>query len=303
MPHVTLGLWPIAGITTVGVTAADALDTVRAAMDSGITSFDTAFSYGYEGESDRLLGRLIRHQRDRFTVIGKVGQRWTSDQRRIVDGRAETLVSDAEASLRRIGIERFDVLMLHSPDPQVELERSAEAIAGLQRRGLCTRIGVSNVDAGQFDRFGSVAGCDAIECPLNVIQRDSLDPLIPHCSRAGSEVHVFWVLMKGLLAGRISRDHQFAAGDVRPSYPIYQGQARRRAHEVLDGLQQLASDSACTVAQLSIGWALSQRGVTSALVGARRPEQAHEIAAAKPLPPDTVKAIDALVRDCAAARE
>ena len=73
--HIALGLWPIAGITTLGVTAKDANLTLAAAIESGITTFDTAFSYGFEGESDRLLGRNIKGQREQYTIIGK----WDND--------------------------------------------------------------------------------------------------------------------------------------------------------------------------------------------------------------------------------
>jgi aryl-alcohol dehydrogenase-like predicted oxidoreductase len=268
---------------------------MAAAVESGITTFDTAFSYGYDGQCDRLLGKFIAKQRDQFTVIAKVGQRWTSQHQRLIDGSPETLVADAEASLKRIGIEYFDTLMLHSPDPNVPIASSAAAIAALQRRGLCRRIGVCNVTPAQQQQFSQAAWCDAIQCPLNLIQRDSLTSLIPQCAGGQSDVYVFWTLMKGLLAGRISRDHEFSEGDLRPSYEIFQGQARRRTHDVLDAMQSIASSSGLSIAQLSIGWALSQDGVTAALVGARRAEQVKDIARGKPLPKEILEALDAIV--------
>ena len=93
---VILGLWPIAGITTVGVTAEDARATIRSAIECGIRWFDTAYSYGFDGESDRLLGEAIRGDRDRYGVIGKVGQRWSADRQRVVDASPATLIRDAE---------------------------------------------------------------------------------------------------------------------------------------------------------------------------------------------------------------
>jgi aryl-alcohol dehydrogenase-like predicted oxidoreductase len=185
--------------------------------------------------------------------------------------------------------------MLHGPDPNVPIERSAEAIAGLQRRGLCKRMGVCNVDATEHRRFAQAAGCDAIQCPLNLMQRASLRELIPQCAQDQCDVYVFWTLMKGLLAGRISRRHLFAEGDSRPNYEVFQGQMRRRTHDILDDMIEIAVGSGLTIAQASIGWALSQVGVTAALVGARRAEQVKEIAAAKPLAADIVKAIDRVV--------
>ncbi|TWU48022.1 aldo/keto reductase [Rubripirellula reticaptiva] len=295
MNSITFGLWPLAGVTTVGVTADDADATMTAIIDGGLTAFDTAFSYGYDGESDQLLGRFIGNDRDRFSVTGKVGQRWSADHKRIVDGSAATLCADAETSLKRIGIEQFDVLMLHSPDPNVEIEKSAETMGELLHRGLTKRVGVCNVDAEQLRRFSGAVACTAVQCPLNLLQRDSLDDFIPEAMKLGCEVHVFWALMKGLLAGKISRDHQFAEGDSRPGYEVFQGAARQHAHDVIDQMKLIAESTGKTIAQLSIGWAASQPGVSSALVGARRPEQAQEIAATTRLSPDVLAALDALI--------
>lgn len=292
---VILGLWPLAGITTVGVTDADAESTLVTAIEHGITTFDTAFSYGYDGQCDRLLGKFIAQQRDRFTVIAKVGQRWNSRQQRIVDGSPQTLISDAETSLNRIGIDCVDVLMLHSPDPNVAIAESAAALEQLQRRGLCRRIGVCNVTTAQQREFSQAASCDAVQCPLNLIQRESLAELIPQSAQHGCSVYVFWTLMKGLLAGRISRDHQFSEGDVRPSYEIFQGQARAQTHNVLDAMRSVADTTGLSIAQLSIGWALAQPGVTAALVGARREEQVRDIALAKPLTTEIINVLDAIV--------
>lgn len=294
---IILGLWPLAGITTIGVTRDAAEATLHAAVEHGITCFDTAFSYGYDGESDRLLGWLIRGDRERFTVIGKVGQRWTASQQRVVDGSAKTLTADAETSLRRIGIPDFDLLMLHSPDPQVPIQQSAETLRELQRRGLCRHIGVCNVTPDQRRTFVATVGPAAIECPLNLLQRECLSELIPQSAADHGDVLVYWTLMKGLLAGRIGREHQFAPGDSRPKYEIFQGQSRRTAHDLIDQLKQLATGIDMTVAQLSIGWTLAQAGVSAALVGARRPEQIIETAATRALTDEVVEQIDKLVSE------
>ena len=293
--HIALGLWPIAGITTIGVSEADAAQTVIAAIESGISTFDTAFSYGYEGESDRILGSHIKGRRERFTVIGKVGQRWNSRQERIIDGSSKSLVADAEQSLRRMELDYFDLLMLHSPDPNITLEKSAEVIADLQQRGLCRQAGVCNVNTEQLRRFQTVLRCDAIQCPLNLLQRESLTALVPHCKQSDVRVHAFWTLMKGLLAGKIKRNHQFANGDSRPSYPIFQGEARERAHQIVDGMNRLGQEANLTPAQMAIGWVLSQPGISMALVGGHTPAQIRETAMARPLPPPLCAAIDQLV--------
>lgn len=291
---ITLGLWPIAGITTIGVTDSDATATIAAAIDAGITSFDTAFSYGYDGESDRHLGRAIAGQRDRFQVMGKVGQRWDANRNRVVNGSPEQLIADAETSLSRIGIDSFDILYLHSPDPNVPIEKSADAMERLRCRGLCKRIGVCNVDLEQLDQFCATVNCDAVQSPLNLLQQDALEAFIPRCREHGASVFVFWALMKGMLAGKITRDHQFATGDSRPGYAVFQGEARERAHRVVDQLEKLGQETGATVAQLSIGWALAQQGVSGVLAGARRADQVEELALARPLDAELLSRVNAV---------
>jgi len=296
MNPIILGLWPIAGITSTGVTREQSLATIQTAIDAGIEMFDTAFSYGYDGESDRILGEVLRRDNNRnrpLAVIGKVGQRWTSDHRRVVNASPEQLIADAETSLARIGIERFDLLMLHSVDPDVDVEYSATAMERLRRRGLARRVGICNSTRHELIRFSDVALCSAIQCPLNLLQQESLDTVIKTASSFGAEAHAYWGLMKGLLAGKIDRDHVFGDGDSRPKYEIFQGEARRRAHDVVDRLASIANKHDTTVAKLAIGWVLSQPGVTAVLVGAKRPDQIVETAQSRKLDGEVLDEVNA----------
>lgn len=296
MGQIILGLWPMAGITSGHVSREHGLATIQAAIDAGVTTFDTAYSYGFEGESDRMLGEVLKRpeNRDRgLAVIGKVGQRWSSDRIRVIDATPATLTADAEESLQRIGIDQFDLLMLHAVDIHVDLRRSAAAIAELQRRGLAKEVGVCNVNQEELLIFCEQCECVAIQCPLNVFQRESLGPLISTAHSRGIGSHVYWTLMKGLLAGKIGRDQTFEPGDSRPRYEIFQGEARLKAHNFVDRLAEIAIRRGTTVACLAIGWTLSQPGVTAALVGAKRPEQIAETVDAKPLTTDVLAEIEA----------
>ena len=295
--NLILGLWPIAGITTIGVTRQAARQTLQRAIECGIRHYDTAYSYGYDGESDRLLGEVLGEHPQRLQVHGKVGQRWDADRQRVIDARPATLLADAKESAARIGIESFDLLMLHSPDPQLPIERSAAAMQQMKEMNLCRRIGVCNVSVAQLEEFCAAADCSAIQCPLNLLQRDSLAELIPACVEKNIEVQVYWVLMKGLLAGKIARQHRFAPGDSRPRYDIFQGTKREHAHQVIDRMKELGKLHQRSVAQLSIGWAISQPGVTAAVIGARRPEQIAETAGAEPLTREEIDALDAAVAE------
>ena len=285
-PSVALGLWPIAGITTIGVTQEDAHATIREAIHRGITTFDTAYSYGYDGESDRLLGQYVHSQRDDFHIIGKVGQRWNEQRKRVVNGTPEQLTLDAEESVRRLGIECFDLLMLHSIDPNVPLERSMITMCELHRRGLCHAIGICNVQLLVYRKLNASPNRSRSDCmqfvPLNLIQQDSQQELIPHAKQKGIQAHVYWTLMKGLLAGR--SPHPSVCRRRFPSQLRYfsrsaMGKCPSHCRRISAVGQKLNSSPA----KLAVGWTLSQPGVEHALVGARKVEQVIEIAEAQPL--------------------
>ncbi len=295
--EVVLGLWPIAGVTTMGVTAADAEATIATAIELGIRVFDTAYSYGLHGEADRYLAAAIGGESERFHIISKVGQRYLPDGTRVVDGRPATLRSDAEESLRRLGIDRFGTLMLHSVDENVEIERSAESLLAIREAGLAQRIGLCNATEQQRGRFDAICDCQAIQCPLNLLQRDNLNTVIADASHNGCDVLVYWTLMKGLLAGKISPDHVFPEGDSRPGYAIFQGAMRASAHRMVDRLKELSQEFDRSVADLAVSWTLSQPGVTAALVGARRPDQIRDVALAHPLDNDMLGRIDAAITE------
>lgn len=294
---IILGLWPIAGITTVDATPDQSRATIKAAIDCGITTFDSAFSYGYDGESDRLLAEFIGDKRSSMFIISKVGQRWNAQRQRVVDAQPSTMQRDLDTVLHRLGTDYLDLLMLHSVDPEVDIRDCAEALQCFREQGLVKQIGVCNVTTSQLAAFTQVTRPYAVQLPVNILQPETLADVIPWCQSQRIDVHAYWVLMKGLLAGRIGEHHVFAAGDSRPKYDIYQGAKRQRAHRLLAGLQPIADQNKLTVSQLSVGWVLSQPGVNSVILGAKRPEQIQETAVSTPLRQEILLQINEVIAE------
>src|SRR5690606_816295 len=141
---VAMGCWPIAGITSVDVTQADSLRTLQAALDAGINFFDTAYCYGYDGESERMIGRALKHRRDEIVIASKCGIHWGPDRTQQKDARPETIRRQCDESLQRLGTDRIDLYYLHAPDPDTPLAESAGALAELRRSGKVRAVGVSN---------------------------------------------------------------------------------------------------------------------------------------------------------------
>lgn len=277
---VALGCWPISGMTSLDVNEADSLATIRAALDVGINFLDTAYAYGPDGESERLIARAIAGRRDSVVIATKGGIAWDSERRRIIDGRPETLRRQCEESLRRLQTDCVDLLYLHAPDPNTPLAESGAALRQLQAEGKTRTIGVSNFSLNQLEEFHAVCPIAAFQPPYNMLQRDVEADSLPWCRERGIAVCSYWPLMKGLLAGKLARDHAFRPGDGRAKYPPFMGEEWQRNQDFVDELRAIAADAGRTVAQVAINWTIQQPGITAALCGAKRPDQIHETAGA-----------------------
>ncbi|WP_254508018.1 aldo/keto reductase [Anatilimnocola floriformis] len=277
---VALGCWPIAGMTSLDVTERDSQATIEAAIAAGINFLDTAWCYGSDGDSERLIGRTIQGRREQLVIATKCGIHWGPQGERIFDASRARIHRECRESLQRLQIEQIDLYYLHAPDPNIPLAESAAAIAELHAQGLIRAAAVSNVTVAQLQEFQAVCPVAAVQPPYNMLQRQIETDLVPYCREHNIALCIYWPLLKGLLAGKLPRDHVFRLGDGRPKYPMFQGEEWQRNQDLLDDLRAIAADSNKTVAQLVVQWTLAQPGITAALCGAKRPEQIIESAAA-----------------------
>lgn len=277
---VALGCWPIAGMTSLDVNDQDSLETLAACRDVGINFLDTAFCYGAHGESERLIGRALGSCRDDFVIATKGGIHWDPDGDRGVDGRPATLKRECEESLRRLGTDRVELLYLHAPDPRVPVVESAGALRELLDEGKARAIGVSNFSVAQLEAFHSVCPLTAHQPPFNMLQRGIEADTLPWCVAHEVSTVNYWPLMKGLLAGKLARDHAFAPGDGRAKYPMFQGDEWRKNQDFVDELRRIAATTGRTVAQVVVNWTIHRPGITAALCGAKRAAQIQETAGA-----------------------
>jgi len=277
---VALGCWPISGMTSLDVNEADSLATIHAALDAGANFLDSAFAYGVEGESDRVIARAIAGRRDSVVIATKCGIHYTPDRVRGFDARPQTLRHECEESLRRLATDRVELLYLHAPDQKTPIAESAGELRRLMEEGKTRSIGVSNFSLADVREFHAVCPVTAVQPPYNMLQREIERDLVPWCREQGIAICVYWPLLKGLLAGKLTRDHVFRPGDGRAKYPMFQGQEWQKNQDFLDDLRAIAKGAGKTVAQLVINWTIHQPGITAALCGAKRPDQIRETAEA-----------------------
>ncbi len=277
---VALGCWPIAGITSPGANDEDSIATIQACFELGVNHLDTAYYYGREGESERLIARALGTRRKEMVIATKGGLHWGPDGKLAHDARPETLQRECEESLARLATDRVELLYLHAPDPTVPVAESAGALRRLMEQGKTRAVGVSNVTLAQLEEFAAECPVAAYQPPYNMLQRGIEADTLPWCRQRGVAVTVYWCLLKGLLAGRFARDHVFPEADNRRKYPMFHGTEWQKNLDLIDRLREIAEPLGHTVADLVVNWTIHQPGVTAALCGAKRPEQIRETAAA-----------------------
>ncbi|MFM8735946.1 MAG: aldo/keto reductase [Pirellulales bacterium] len=281
-----LGCWPLAGMTREGLTHDAAVDTIRTAIDHGITHLDTAFCYGEHGESERAirdaLAEIGAGGRDRVVIAGKCGIHWEPDstaappRRQVIDGRPERIQAEVEESLRRLGTDHLDLLYLHAPDPAVPVEESAGALRRMLESGKARAIGLSNAGVATLERFAATCPLSACQMHFNMLQREIEAEVLPWCRGHDVALVAYWPLMKGLLTGRMRRGQAFPRSDSRHKYPMFNGPEFERNLDFVDALRPVATRLGCALTSLVLAWTAEQPGITSVLSGATSPEQVKD---------------------------
>lgn len=289
-----LGCWPISGVTSLGVTEADSLATVAACFDVGINFLDTAYCYGRYGESERIIGRAVSGRRDKMVIATKAGIALGPDDKPIKDARPATLRRQLETSLQRLGTDRVELLYLHAPDPNVPIAESAGELKRLLDEGKTRAVGVSNINVAQLEEFVQFCPLAAVQPHYNLLQREIERDVLPWCRERNISVCCYWPLLKGLLAGKLPRDHKFDPKDGRAKYLMFQSEEWHKNQDFLDDLRPIAAAAGRSLAELALAWTIAQPGLTTALVGAKRPDQLRENAKAMSwtLTPAELAAID-----------
>jgi aryl-alcohol dehydrogenase-like predicted oxidoreductase len=275
-----MGCWPIAGITSLGVNEQSSLATIHKAIDEGINLFDTAYSYGFNGESDHLLQSVLSERREKVFLAHKVGQHWNAQKERVVDARPATMLNHTKECLKRLGVECVDLMYLHAPDPAVPLAESAGALNDIVTQGWARCIGVCNVSLEQAMEMSRHCKLAVIQIPFNMLQQEQHRALRRFANEHQILIACYWIYMKGLLAGKLRRNHRFSPNDKRLTYEIFQGKSWDRAQDLIDRLDELSATKECSISQLVIAWSLQQPNVDIAIIGAKTPEQIAESARA-----------------------
>ena len=300
---VSLGMWPIAGISSSGTSFESSVATVLKACEKGINHFDTAFSYGMDGESDAVLKTALSEWPEPVIISSKVGTHYDASGQRRIDGSPSRIHQEANEICKRLDVETIDILYLHTPDPEVAIVESAEALQSLVKAGVARYVGLSNATPEQTEQFAQVIAPVLLQPPFNMLQQQSLAALQNVATDIDIGFAVYWPLMKGLLAGGLKRTSIIPNTDSRSKYSLFQGIQWERTHDFVDELREIAAELGWSVPQLVTRWTAEQPRVTTVLCGAKAPEQITESASAihVRLPEDIDERIQAAIQKRLAA--
>ncbi len=277
--RIGLGTWAIGGWMWGGTDEADAVRTIHAALERGITLIDTAPVYGF-GQSERTVGKALATSplRSRAVVATKCGLEWNDAEEIRRNSSPERLRREVEDSLRRLGTDVIHLQQVHWPDASVPFERTAETLEELRREGKIVAIGVSNYSPGQMDSFRRGAELASDQPPYNLFERGIEDDVLPYCREHDVAVLAYGALCRGLLTGKMREDTSFSGDDLRRNDPKFAEPRFTQYLEAVSRLDALARERFDrSVLELAVRWLLDRPGVSVALWGARRPDQLDAI--------------------------
>jgi aryl-alcohol dehydrogenase-like predicted oxidoreductase len=257
---------------------------VAAAIDAGVTFFDTADIYGAEyGLSETRLGAAIRGRRDGLVIATKFGHTGAPSPIAGAKGSRAYIRAAVEGSLRRLGTDRIDLYQQHTPDPSVPIEETLGALDELVDEGKVLAIGHSNFDAAGIAEAESAAArlgtarFVSAQNEYNLLSRDVEREVLPAARRAGLGFLPFFPLANGLFTGKFSRTERPADSRI----------ARQRPHvhenapwDAIEAYEAFCAERGITILDATFGWLLAQSGLSSVIAGATRPEQVRANAAA-----------------------
>jgi len=255
----------------------DAIRLIRAAVERGVTFFDTAERYG-PFVNEELVGEALAPFRAQVVIATKFGFDFdpVTRQNRGISSRPEHIRQVVEASLARLGTDVIDLYYQHRVDPAVPIEDVAGAVAGLIKAGKVRHFGMSEAAANTIRRAHAVQPVTAVQSEYSLWWRNPEADVLPLCEELGIGFVPFSPLGKGFLTGAISAATTFDSTDFRNSVPRFTPQARAANQPLVDRLGAIAAGKQATPAQIALAWLLAQKPWIVPIPGTKQLDRLEE---------------------------
>ncbi|MBW2430209.1 MAG: aldo/keto reductase [Deltaproteobacteria bacterium] len=271
---IIMGTWQAGQEMWVGIEDAQTTGAIRAALDAGVTTFDTAEAYG-KGHSERILGAALSDVRDRVVLATKVSaNRLKFDQ----------VIEACHKSLKNLKTDYIDLYQIHWPSgsfggKKVPVEETMAAMNRLKAQGKIRAIGMSNFSRVQLEEAAQFGPVDSLQPPYSLFWRHVENDAMSYCVENKITILAYSPMAQGLLTGKFGPNHQFQKGDHRSKNRLFQPQNYQRVQQALTRLRPIADNLGVSLGQLALAWVLSHPR-TCAIAGARTADQAALNAAA-----------------------
>jgi myo-inositol catabolism protein IolS len=290
---ILLGTWQAGKKQWVGIEDAETKKAIRAAVDAGITTIDTAEVYG-DGHSEQMIAAALSDiPRDRLVYASKVFANHL---------KYDQVIEACDRSLKNLQTDYLDLYQIHWPSgafnsETVPIEETMSALNKLKEQGKIRAIGVSNFSRAQLKEAAQYGRIDSLQPPYSLFWRYVEDEAMPYCAENQISILAYSSLAQGLLTGKFGPDHEFKEGDNRKKNKLFQGENYQHAQEALDKLRPIAERYQCSLAQLALAWLIAQPQA-NAIAGARNAEQAtaNAKAAEVSLSAEDLQEIDSIAR-------
>jgi aryl-alcohol dehydrogenase-like predicted oxidoreductase len=282
----------------------DSIALLRAAVERGVTFFDTAQVYG-PFHNEELVGEALAPMREEVVIATKFGFELSTGRSRGTDSRPETIRSSVDESLRRLRTDRVDLLYQHRVDPNVPIEDVAGAVKELIDQGKVGRFGLSEAGVRTIRRAHAVQPVTALQSEYSLWWREPEEQILPTLEELGIGFVPFSPLGKGFLTGAIDESTEFDDGDFRNTVPRFTDVDARRSNLAFVALvRTIAERKGATPAQVALAWVLAQKPWIVPIPGTTKLHRLEEnIAAADlELSPDDLREIEEALPEARGAR-
>ncbi|WP_460670461.1 aldo/keto reductase [Larkinella ripae] len=235
----------------------EAIDLIRAAIEKGVTFFDTAEAYG-PFKNEELLGEALQPFRDQVVIATKFGFQ-NGDSTKRQDSRPERIRQVAEEALKRLRTDRIDLFYQHRVDPAVPMEDVAGTVKELIGEGKVKYFGLSEAGVQSIRKAHAVQPVAALQSEYSLWWREPEKEILPTLEELGIGFVPFSPLGKGFLTGKIDENTQFDKTDFRNVVPRFSEENRKANQQLVDLLGDIAIQKAATPAQIALAWLLAQK--------------------------------------------
>jgi len=256
----------------------ESIRAIHRALELGVNWIDTAAAYGL-GHSEEVVGRALVGLERRPYVFTKASLVEGPDGHILNNLKRDSILREAEGSLKRLGVDAIDLYQIHWPIPVGDLEECWSAFAELKEQGLVRHIGVSNFDVGQLLRIQQIAPVETLQSPYSLIAREVEKEILPFTEHEGIGVIAYSPMGSGLLTGAMTQERikGLPENDWRKRSAQFQEPQLSRHLALVERLDRVAGRLGTTPGAVAAAWALRNPAVAGAIIGFRRPDQVGSI--------------------------